>query len=93
MQEAGVAEDEVKYGAAARLAQIDSELVDVQQDRATCLKARQAAITEELQTVQSQLATLQVSCCSQACWQAMLCPRPCQHVKAGPFCFTVLRPK
>ena len=62
MQEAGVAEDEVKYGAAARLAQIDSELVDVQQDMATCLQARQAAVTEDLQTVQSQLAALQVSC-------------------------------
>jgi len=50
----------VKYGAAARLAQVDSELLDVQQDMATCLHARQGAVTQDVLAAQGQLATLQV---------------------------------
>jgi hypothetical protein len=60
MQEAGVAEDEVKYGAAARLAQVDSELLDVQQDMAACLHARRGAVTQDVLAAQGQLVTLQV---------------------------------
>ena len=59
MQEMGVAEDEVKYGAAARLAQLETELLDVQQEMAICLHTRQGAVTQDLQIAQSQLATLQ----------------------------------
>ncbi|KAA6426936.1 MAG: hypothetical protein FRX49_03260 [Trebouxia sp. A1-2] len=64
--EAGVAEDEVKYGAAARLAQVDSELLDVQQDMADCLHARQGAVTQDILAAQGQLATLQEGLASQA---------------------------
>ena len=60
MQEAGVAEDEEKYGAAARLAQVDNELMDVQQDMAACLHARQFAVTQDVLAAQDQLATLMV---------------------------------
>ncbi|DBA87444.1 TPA: hypothetical protein ACH3X1_004485 [Trebouxia sp. C0004] len=64
--EAGVAEDEVKYGAAARLAQLDGEVVEVQQDMATCLHARRSAVTQDVLAAQAQLATLQKGLASQA---------------------------
>ncbi|DBB18122.1 TPA: hypothetical protein ACH3X3_003098 [Trebouxia sp. C0006] len=64
--EAGVAEDEVKYGAAARLAQVDSELLDVQQDMAACLHARRGAVTQDVLAAQGQLVTLQEGLASQA---------------------------
>ncbi|KAL3152957.1 hypothetical protein ABBQ38_011987 [Trebouxia sp. C0009 RCD-2024] len=57
LQEAGVAEDEVKYGAAARLAKLDADLLDQQQEMALCLQARRAALDQELQQAQTQLAT------------------------------------
>ena len=55
-----MADDEVKYGAASRLAQLDIELVDVQQDMAACLHARQGAVTQDLHSMQRQVASLQV---------------------------------
>ena len=60
LQEVGVAEDEVKYGAAARLAKLDGDLLDVQQDMATCLEARQAALARDREPAQTQLARSQV---------------------------------
>lgn len=60
LQEAGVAEDEVKYGAAARLAKLDADLLDQQQEMALCLQARRAALDQELQQAQTQLATSEV---------------------------------
>ena len=50
----------MKYGAAARLAQVDSELLDVQQDMADCLHARRGAVIQDVLAAQGQLATLQV---------------------------------
>ena len=50
----------MKYGAAARLAQVDSELLDVQQDMVTCLHARRGSVTQDVLAAQGQLATLQV---------------------------------
>lgn len=61
LQEAGVAEDEVKYGAAARLAKLDGDLVDVQQDMAAWLQARQAALAHDWQQAQAQLTSSQVT--------------------------------
>ena len=55
-----MAEDEVKYGAAARLAKLDGDLVDVQQDIAACLQARQAAFASDWEQAQTQLASSQV---------------------------------
>ena len=56
----GVAEDEVKYGAAARVAQLDTELLDTQQDMAACLHTRQAACSQDVQEAKTELTTLQV---------------------------------
>lgn len=55
-----MAEDEQKYGAAARLAKLDDDLVDVQQAMAACLQARQAALAHDWEQAQTQLATSQV---------------------------------
>lgn len=56
----GVAEDEVKYGAAARLAQLDTQLLDMQQVMATCLHARQADVGQDIQQAQNHIHALQV---------------------------------
>ena len=60
LQEVGVAEDEVKYGAAARLAKLDGDLVDVQQDMAACLQAHQAVLAHDWEQAHTQLASWQV---------------------------------
>lgn len=59
-QEAGVAEDEVKYGAAARLAALDADLLDQQQEMALCLQAHRAALDQQLEHAQTQLAASEV---------------------------------
>ena len=53
--------DEVKYGTAARLAQLDAQVLDLQQDMASCLHARKAAINEQIETAGRQLTNVQVS--------------------------------
>lgn len=55
-----MAEDEEKHGAAARLARLDGDLVDVQQAMAACLQARQAALAYDWDQAHTLLATSQV---------------------------------
>lgn len=61
LQEVGVAEDEVKYGAAARLAKLDADLMDEQQEMAVCLQSCEATIAHELERAQTQLAISKVT--------------------------------
>ena len=63
LQEDSVTADEVKYSAAARLAQLDAQVLDLQQDMAACLHVRKAAIDENVETTGHQLANVQVSKC------------------------------
>ena len=56
-------EDEKKYGAAARVAQIDSELVDLQQGIASCLRAQELLVAQDIETVSQEVSALQVGCC------------------------------
>lgn len=55
-----MAEDEVKYGAATRLAKLEADLLDEQQDMAACLQGRRAALTHDLEQAQTLIATSQV---------------------------------
>ena len=56
-------EDETKYGAAARVAQIDSELVDLQQGIASCLRAQELLVAQDMEIVRQEVNALQVGCC------------------------------
>ena len=60
MQEAGVAEDEARYGAAVRLALLDIQLLDLQQSMASSLQSHQAVLDDDMQHTHSQLSTLAV---------------------------------
>ncbi len=51
----------MKYGAAARLAKLDADLLDQQQEMALCLLARQSALDQDLEKAQTQFATSEVT--------------------------------
>lgn len=62
VQETSVLGDEDKYGAAARVAQIDSELMDLQQGIASCLRAQELLVAQDIEIASQEVSSLQVKC-------------------------------
>lgn len=60
MQEASVLKDEEKHGAAARAAQLECDLLEVQQSMAACLQTQDLLVTQEIEAAEQQSKELQV---------------------------------